>query len=359
MSQIRIAVLYSELAGYTIACLEALKSNYDADVLVFHWPRHVDAPFEMTNSLGQMYSKADYSTAQIFQKIKRFGPTILFVPGWMDRDYLSIARRFKKEGVVTIAGCDSQWKGNMRQQLSRIVSPLILHSAIDILWVSGERQRQFAYRLGYRGTKCLSGFYSCDWPLFSSSMPRDSSPEPSFLYVGRYVEVKGIDLLVAAYREYRKRSESPWKLICIGTGKMQSALENQDGISDIGFIQPSELPGHMKAASCFILPSVQEPWGVVLHEAGASGLPLICSDAVGAAVHLLQDGYNGLLFQSGNIGHLVECMTRLSDLSEESLGKMGERSFELSRQFTPATWSDTLVQGAECFNKNRSSIQIT
>jgi len=79
-------------------------------------------------------------------------------------------------------------------------------------------------------------------------------------------------------------------------------------------------------------------------------LPLICSDACGAAVHLLQDGYNGLLFENGNARHLSACMVRLAQLAPPALEEMGQRSHELSRQFTPRRWADTFVSGLPGIN---------
>jgi glycosyltransferase involved in cell wall biosynthesis len=101
----------------------------------------------------------------------------------------------------------------------------------------------------------------------------------------------------------------------------------------------------MQDASGFVLSSRHEPWGVVVQEAAASRLPLICSEACGAAVHFLQDGYNGFSFDTSNADHLAQCMVRLSELDPKKRKKMGERSYMLSKQFTPRRWADTLFEG--------------
>ena len=53
-------------------------------------------------------------------------------------------------------------------------------------------------------------------------------------------------------------------------------------------------------ADVFALLSTHEPWGVVVNEAAASGLPLLLSDRVGAAHDLLEDGRNGVLVPAGD-----------------------------------------------------------
>ena len=57
----------------------------------------------------------------------------------------------------------------------------------------------------------------------------------------------------------------------------------------------------MSAADIFALLSAHEPWGVVVNEAAASGLPLVLSDRVGAAADLLRDGENGMLVPYGDV----------------------------------------------------------
>ncbi len=63
----------------------------------------------------------------------------------------------------------------------------------------------------------------------------------------------------------------------------------------LGPRRPSELPAVWAAADLFCLPSLHEPWGVVVNEAMAARLPVVLSDRVGAAADLLVDGRNGRL----------------------------------------------------------------
>ena len=58
----------------------------------------------------------------------------------------------------------------------------------------------------------------------------------------------------------------------------------------------------------FVLPSRHDGWGVVVNQAIAAGLPVICSDAVGAAADLVSNGVNGYVFPSGNVEQLAEAM---------------------------------------------------
>ncbi len=349
-NKLRIAILYSGLSGYTAACQRALKSLYDAELMVFHWPVAGEAPFqnEVFRHIDQAIDKSTVSRDEILRNLESFRPDFILMAGWMDADYLHVARRLKKKGIPVVAGSDTQWTGDLRQRIGQLIAPWYLHNAIDILWVSGERQRQLAWRLGFRGKRCLSGYYTCDWDRFAHERPRvyENTPK-TMLYVGRYLPRKGVDLLVEAYRAYRQNTDRPWKLVLAGTGPLASLLQEEPGIEDRGFIQPGALPELLKTAGAFVLPSRKEPWGVALHEAAAARLPLISSDCSGAAVHLLRDGYNGFLFENGNAAELAEAMRHLTGVSPDRWEAMSEGSFALSRQYTPRQWARTLVEGVK------------
>ena len=352
-----IAILYSELAGYTLSCIKKLKENYDVKILLIAWEKNNLAPFQFDNIdyVDIVYSRNRFTPQKIESILNNFQPDGIYISGWMDKGYLKAVKGFKNRGIPVIAGVDGQWINSVRQIIASSISKVYLHSIIDILWVTGERQAQFAKRLGYQGDRLMYGLYSCDWDAFADIYKRRKTKNngQKFLYVGRLIDFKGIDTLLTAYKRYRRGVRHPWELHIAGTGDLESEIQNVEGIKYQGFVQPGELPLVMADCSAFILPSVNEPWGVVIHEATAAGMPVICSDVCGAGVHLVQDGYNGYIFQSGNVDHLTSRMIQMSSLDNTGFHRMGEASFELSKQFTPDRWADTLINGIERFKKNK------
>lgn len=344
---VRVAVLFSRLSGYMVACLQELKLRHTVELMIVCRSPSRDAPFELERfgSLGAIHDRDSLDRRAMLDLLGRFDPQAVMMSGWFDPDYLHCARRLKRCGVPVIAGSDAQWSGSLRQFLGCIASPWYLHSAIDVLWVAGERQRDFAGRLGYGSERCWGGYYACDWQRYSSAPTAAADRDCAFLFVGRYVPVKGIDVLLDGYGRYRRSVDHPWELWCAGAGPLRQKLAAAEGVRDLGFIQPDELPAVMARAGAFVLPSRREPWGVVIQEASAAGLPLLCSDACGATVHLLQDGYNGYLTRVGDARHLAHCMTRTTELSAGERERMGAHGRTLSQQFTPDRWADTFVQG--------------
>ena len=343
-----ITILYSRVAGYVIACLKALVASEDSIRLqVFHWPASPNAPFNLNELqwIDELHIKESQGASEITKDVRAFSPDAVLMSGWIDETYLKVARSIRGDGTPVVAGCDTQWTGSLRQQLGRMAAPWYLHSAIDVLWVPGERQRQLAKRLGYSNLNCWTGYYSCDWSHFAQVKSEEATTEPFFLYVGRYVEEKGVDVLMEAYRSYRDHVEDPWPLVTAGAGPMEHLFVSGAGVDNRGFVQPDRLPNLMNAAGAFVLPSRYEPWGVVIHEAATTGVPILCSAACGAGVHLVQDGYNGYQVETGNAEHLAQRMERMTAVSGDERARMGDRGHELSKQFTPQQWTQTFLQG--------------
>lgn len=269
----KIAILYTSLSGYMTACLEAYRRQTGARLLVFARPSGGNAPFS-TNTfsrLGEIVDRTQLGAEQMQEQIEAFEPEAILVSGWIDPAYNRICRRLKAEGVPVIAGCDTQWKGSLRQRLAGLAAPWHVHRFIEVLWVTGERQRQLGRALGFHGERCWDGFYACDWEQFARKKPDVPSARPhSFLFVGRYVEGKGIRDLAAAYRIYRAEVKDAWSLVCAGKGDLAPVLA-EAGANDHGFVQPERLPDLMHEAAAFVLPSLFEPWGVVLQKRRRAG----------------------------------------------------------------------------------------
>jgi len=327
-------------------------------LLIVHLPVNKDAPFSLDlDWISSRRDRSELSNGDLVALVRQFQPDAVFAAGWGDAGYRKVAKDSKKRGVNVVVGFDTHWKGTVRQRAAAFLAPLWLHEIANALWVTGERQAQLANKLGYAGSKCWTGVYCCDWENFSS--PADDSTPQSFLYVGRYVEEKGVSDLMKAYSVYRALSPAPWPLHCSGTGNLRDVIGNASGVTDLGFVQPTQLPGVIrKYAGALILPSRFEPWGVVLQEAGACRRPVICSDACGAAPHLAHHLYNALRFAPGDSAELGNCMIEFSALPSERRREMGEAGFQLASQFTPRRWARTLVEGLDTLTRERQSHRV-
>ena len=94
----------------------------------------------------------------------------------------------------------------------------------------------------------------------------------------------------------------------------------------VGFQNQSALPALFAASDIFVLPSSDEPWGLVVNEAMASGLPVIVSDDVGAATDLVQGRGTGRTYPVGDVERLADCLSELLGSGElrRAMGRTAE-----------------------------------
>src|SRR5262249_37221431 len=137
--------------------------------------------------------------------------------------------------------------------------------------------------------------YFCALQPFLDAPRRALSDETVFLFCGQMIARKGLDLLLAAFArlvEMRGRV----RLTLVGReAELQTELAKlsapvRESIRYEGFQAPEALPRFFAEADVFVLPSRYDGWGVVVNQALGAGLALLCSDAVGAAHDLVEDG---------------------------------------------------------------------
>jgi len=157
------------------------------------------------------------------------------------------------------------------------------------------------------------------------------------LYVGRLAEEKGLFTLLGAFKEIRN-IYGKVTLSIVGEGELRDDLEDftsEKGIDNVcfaGFIENKELPRYYGIADIFVLPSRDEPWGVVVTEAMASALPLILSDKVGCREDLLKEGRNGFCFESGKSRQLASYIERFLE-NPTGIEEMGNSSRGIIKGF--------------------------
>ena len=347
----RVLSLHSRFSSFFSACFREAVENHGIEISLICSKPSSEAPFDeeiIDKSRAHLLEfREDLTVSQMMKEVERFSPDVILTSGWMFKDYLKVCRWFRKRGGKVVAFCDTAFHGTWRQRAGCLLSNWLIHTAIDVVWVAGERQRNYAKRLGFKGRNIWEPMLCCDWESFSSERPDDPSQGSGFLFVGRLVKVKAFDILLESYQQYRDSCSDPWPLVVIGSGPLARLAEGRDGVRLEGFVQPSQLPKIMATARAFVMPSVFEPWGVAMQEAAALGLPLIASDECGASVHLLRDGWNGYLVEAGSVGELLTAFRRMHSLSADSRRKMGRNSFELAKPYKPVHWARTLVRGME------------
>ncbi|MBA3705826.1 MAG: glycosyltransferase [Bacteroidetes bacterium] len=347
MEKVKIIFLYTELATYFLACIEKLLEYPNSEIHIVHWPVNKEAPFNFSFSDNvKIYNRNDYSAKQLEKLVSAIDPSVIYSSGWIDKGYLQICKQYKNK-IPVIVGFDTQWKGSIKQHLLTLISPFKILNRFTHCWVPGELQHQYALHLGFKKSTILTGFYTCDFNffynqyLFNKETKQKKFPK-RFIYVGRYLEFKGIKDLWQAFIELQNEKPNEWELWCLGAGDIAPILHPK--IKHFGFVQPNDLQKYIKETGVFVLPSRFEPWGVVIHEFAAAGFPIVCSDEVGARVTFVEQNVNGYVYKAGNIIELKKQFKKIMDLSSNELFEMGEKSVDKAQQLTPSIWSEKLMQ---------------
>jgi glycosyltransferase involved in cell wall biosynthesis len=341
-----ILFLYTELASYFLAGVKELTKKGHS-VHIVRWPVNKEAPFQFEFPEGvTIYERNDYNNKQLVDLTRKIKPDIIISSGWVDKGYLKVCRQFKGK-IPTVMSMDNQWHGHAKQHLMRLLAPFYLHRSYSHAWVPGAPQKKYALLLGFKEFNIQTGFYSADVSLFSSEADTRIKAEAyphRIIFVGRYIQAKGLDLLFNAWTELCDEHSHDWELWCAGAGELYDQRIIHPKIKHLGFLQPSELKEQLRHAGVFVLPSRFEPWGVVVHEMAAAGFPMVLSDAIGSASQFLISGTNGYTFNNKDVAGLKSALLSIIGLPDDELKRMAAASHQLGVGYNPEMWAEKIVR---------------
>jgi len=214
----------------------------------------------------------------------------------------------------------------------RLSAPLSRAAGIAAIGTVAERD----YRARFPRTRLFNIPYHCDLDVFLATPRHTFDGTPVFLLCGQMIARKGVDLVIAAFARL-----SAGRLLLVGREAELPAMlaplsaEVRARITYAGFQPPEELPRFFAQADVFVLPSRYDGWGVVVNQALGAGLPVLCSDMVGASHDLIDPEVNGLRFPAGDVDALAAAMQRL--VAEPALiSQWGDASRQRAADWTPA-----------------------
>jgi glycosyltransferase involved in cell wall biosynthesis len=251
--------------------------------------------------------------------------------GYNDLGRLRIARWCYGHGVPCFLFADS----NSRSYNPRGISRMFKSSYVSYfarlcrgVFVCGRLGQEYFLRYGVPVSKLYLFPYEPDYDLIRSiGQPQVDAVRARYgldarrryiIYSGRLSPEKRVDLAIGAFIPIV--GERPdWDLVILGDGPLRASLQASvparmvPRVHWLGFINDqSSIAALYRAGKALILPSDYEPWAVVVNEAIAAGLALVCSDAVGAAAELVRDGINGFIFPRGDLAALTARLRELT-----------------------------------------------
>jgi glycosyltransferase involved in cell wall biosynthesis len=282
-------------------------------------------------------------TPGIHSALRDADPRVVVVSGWStyaSQAAIGWCRTKRVPYVVLVESHDVGPRPGWRRAIKSTVVPRVLGRAAGVLAVGSlarrsavergadpERVRVFANTVDVEAWEArATGLRGRRAELRDALGARDE--DVVVLSVGRLAPEKGFETLIRA-----GAGDERLRIVIAGEGPERAMLERLGGRAQLlGDLDGQRLAETYVAADVSALLSLHEPWGVVVNEAAASGLPLVLSDRVGAAYDLLRDGENGFLVPAGDAEAAAGALRRLAD-DAELRGRMGARSRELVREW--------------------------
>ena len=268
-------------------------------------------------------------------------PRVLTVPGWK----FNLFNRFRDEvhacGGKVISGVDNNFVLSLKEIVKSVQVRLFVRKKFDGFWVPSVSGRKLMRFYGIPDGQIITGLYSVDGSLF-----RDGAPLPErekrLLFVGQFIERKNVLRLCEAFLRANEIVGEGWKLEMCGCGPLKEALPVNPAIVVHDFVQPEQLAQVYKRARAFIIPSKEDHWPLVMHEAVLSGCLLLTSDRCGDKFDFLDEGVNGYSFSPFSTRQMTNAIVKTMRLDGEQLQLAQKRSLELGSRFSLQTFVDSV-----------------
>jgi glycosyltransferase involved in cell wall biosynthesis len=363
---IRVLIVTNFLSPYRIPLLASLAATEDLTLRVVflaeseagrEWKsERAVAPFESQVLPGIHWSLPAHEfhlhlNWGLGGAIRRFRPDVILTSGYNHSTFLMAflyARLLRKPFIFWFESTLLSAERN-RGLVAAAKRFLVQRAAASVAF--GTQARECLLALGARPERVFTGINTVDMARYRDDyrVARSRSEFAAeraryrpimLLYMGRMIPLKNLRRLLEAFATLRRPDVG---LFIVGSGPDQAELEElcrRERIENVyfeGFHQPRDLPRFYAMADVLILPSVKEVWGLVVNEALASGLYVLCSNRAGAGYDLLQDGWNGRMFDPYDVGQLAAAMRdaveRIAEIRarREAISEHACREFGIER----------------------------
>jgi 1,2-diacylglycerol 3-alpha-glucosyltransferase len=380
---VRVAVLFLRIGPYHRARLEAFGETAEVTAIeacamddIYAWEKVEGAArfrrITLLDGSPNTREERRRLRQRMRQALDEVNPEVVAVPGWAAPEALCGLEWCLRNGVPAVcmsasfaqSGRRVWWKEAIKRRVVRLFSSAL---------VGGHAQANYVAGLGMPKDRIFQGYNTIENEHFSSGAAeargrreefrrRLRLPGSYFVLPARFIEQKNLPRLLEAFARYRELAQAtsregqpqPWDLVLLGDGPLRARLASQvdelgleSSVLMPGFAQYDDLPAYYGLANAFILPSFVEPWGLVVNEAMACGLPVLVSKRCGCAHELVKEGVNGFTLDPDDVEQMAQAMLRLSSLPSPMLARMSQAGREIIAGWGPERTARGLKAAAE------------
>lgn len=312
---------------------------------------------------SELHPDSPIAVSALLRHLNIIKPNVLAIPGWgfpVSRAALRWARHHK---IPAILMSESKWDDEKRVWWKEQLKSWLYVKKFDAALVGGTLHKDYLIQLGFPGDRIFLGYDAVDNEYFEqAAITARQNPEaarqrqpcipskPYFLAATRFIPRKNVIRLIDAFADYHQQIglDQAWDLVICGSGAEESAIYQRIQEHSLnscihlpGFITYQQIGDWYGLAQAFVHPALQEQWGLVVNEACAAGLPILCSKTVGAS-ELVEEYQNGLLFDPEDAKDLTRTLLAVHHLEAEQRAQMGKISQKIVASYSPHYFGEGL-----------------
>jgi glycosyltransferase involved in cell wall biosynthesis len=278
-------------------------------------------------------------------------PQVLVGDGFFQWTYAALYHRIFHD--IPLVVCYERWAHTERyaQWYRRLYRKLALQFT-DVVCCNGQLSFDYTATLGMPRERLTVGHMAADTLNLQLAIEKITDTERDemrtvwnakgivFLYVGQLIKRKGLSQLLKAWKIFEKEQNGNVSLVLVGGGPEESSLRcnakdmNLQGVRFAGQVDYNQIHRCYASADVFIIPTLEDNWSLVVPEAMACGLPIICSKYNGCWPELVKEGINGWVFDPLDSSDILRCLNDTVK-AKAVLPKMGTASRDILKNYTP------------------------
>jgi glycosyltransferase involved in cell wall biosynthesis len=354
----RVAILTEIISPYRIPVFNALAKHEGIDLTVLflaetdpalrQWRVYKDEIRFAYRVLPSLRLRAGTSrlllNARLAASLKKLSPEAIICGGYNYAASWQALMWARRRGVRFVLWSESNEQDTRGRHKSVEFLKAHFLKRCDRFVVPGKSAFEYMRSLGVPGGSIFIAPNAVDSAWFASqaekgkhhaSVIREKFGLPSrfILFVGRLVPEKGVFDLLQAYAKLASDLRSEVGLVFAGDGACKTALSERAShvagtVRFPGFVEREDLAGLYALAEALILPTHSDPWGLVVNEAMACGLPIILTEVAGCARDLVEDGWNGYVVPIANPDRLsaaIDSLLRQPAMAQQMRTRSAER----------------------------------
>ncbi len=299
----------------------SLKKYFDKDMNKFiKWDLSLTGKYKynIVDNSNQNYLKFSFL---FYKLIKNKNFDFFLIHGYENPKYLISILILKLLNIKILMRNESNnfnFEKNFVKKIFTRIFYFFLNFFIYKFLYIGKKNKEFYIENNIKKQKLIFCPYTVDNNFFYSRSKKKylKKKEIIILYTAKLINKKNPELLIKAFINILKKYNNKIKLYIVGDGLLKKNLKKKyskykNNIYFLGFQNQKKIRNYYKKADIFVLPSLKEPWGLVVNEAMCFELPIITSDKVCSSYDLVKRGYNGYIFKTNSVFDLQRYLKKL------------------------------------------------